>query len=49
MCFWLLQAAVYGSPQAVLTPAMFKSVLQMKLHEHKQRQAFSQGQQTKLA
>lgn len=44
-----MQAAVYGSPEAVLTPAMFKSVLKMKLHEHQQREAFSHGQQTKLA
>lgn len=44
-----MQAAVYGSPEAVLTPAMFKSVMKMKLHEHQQREAFSHGQQTKLA
>ena len=41
-----LQAGVYGSPEAVLTPALFRAVLNMKLHEHKQRDAFLHGQQT---
>ena len=39
--FWLSQAAVYGSRSAVLTPELFRSVLQMKLREHQQRRAFS--------
>lgn len=36
-----LQAAVYGSRSAVLTPELFRSVLQMKLREHQQRRAFT--------
>lgn len=38
--FWMVQAAVYGSRSAVLTPELFRSVLQMKLREHQQRRAF---------
>ncbi len=38
-----VQAAVYGSAQAVLTPELFREVLAHKLHEHRQRQAFVLG------
>jgi ATPase family AAA domain-containing protein 3A/B len=41
-----VQAAVYGSHEAQLTPDIFESVLQHKLREHKQRDAFRQGQHT---
>jgi ATPase family AAA domain-containing protein 3A/B len=41
-----VQAAVYGSHEAQLTAQMFESVLQHKLQEHKQREAFRQGQHT---
>ncbi len=37
----VVQAAVYGSRAAVLTPEVFRSVLQMKLREHEQRKAFT--------
>ena len=42
----LLQAAVYGSRDATLTPELFKHVLHMKLREHEQRKGFAaeQGQ-----
>ena len=32
---------MYGSRTAVLTPELFRSVLQMKLREHQQRRAFN--------
>jgi hypothetical protein len=34
------QAAVYGSRDATLTPEIFRRVLNIKLHEHKQRMNF---------
>ncbi|GAB4815326.1 hypothetical protein N2152v2_002372 [Parachlorella kessleri] len=40
-----VQAAVYGSHEPVLTADMFKTVLNMKLREHSQRQAFMAGEQ----
>uniref|UniRef100_A0A383WCV6 AAA+ ATPase domain-containing protein n=1 Tax=Tetradesmus obliquus TaxID=3088 RepID=A0A383WCV6_TETOB len=38
-----VQAAVYGSAQAVLTPEIFKRVLQAKLQEHAARKSFLLG------
>ncbi|KAF5841023.1 P-loop containing nucleoside triphosphate hydrolase protein [Dunaliella salina] len=35
-----VQAAVYGSPQPVLTPQVWDTVLSRKLFEHKEREAF---------
>ncbi len=35
-----VQAAAYGSAQPVLTPALWKSVLDRKLFEHQERRAF---------
>ena len=35
-----VQAAVYGGQQAVLTPAVWDTVLQRKLFEHREREAF---------
>ena len=35
-----MQAAVYGSKDATLTPELFKRVLDMKLREHEQRKGF---------
>ncbi|KAK9814443.1 hypothetical protein WJX72_006002 [[Myrmecia] bisecta] len=38
-----MQAAVYGSRDAVFTPEIMRSVVQVKVREHLQRQAFAQG------
>jgi ATPase family AAA domain-containing protein 3A/B len=38
-----VQAAVYGSHEAELTPAIFENVLKLKLTEHRQREVFSAG------
>lgn len=38
-----VQAAVYGSAEAVLTPQLFKTVLDHKLYEHAQRKNFRLG------
>eukprot|EP00877_Chromochloris_zofingiensis_P015243 jgi/Chrzof1/9973/Cz04g22140.t1 len=38
-----VQAAVYGSPEAALTPEIFRQVLQHKLQEHAARQSFQLG------
>ncbi|KAF6259265.1 hypothetical protein COO60DRAFT_1514012 [Scenedesmus sp. NREL 46B-D3] len=38
-----VQAAVYGSAQAVLTPEIFRRVLQAKLQEHAARKSFLLG------
>lgn len=38
-----VQAAVYGSHEPVLTPAIFENVLNLKLMEHKQRTVFAEG------
>eukprot|EP00882_Tetradesmus_deserticola_P029047 GHRQ01032441.1.p2 GENE.GHRQ01032441.1~~GHRQ01032441.1.p2 ORF type:complete len:131 (+),score=76.71 GHRQ01032441.1:75-467(+) len=38
-----VQAAVYGSAQAVLTPEIFRRVLQAKLQEHAARKSFVLG------
>lgn len=35
-----VQAAVYGAHEPVLTPEIWGSVLQRKLHEHQERRAF---------
>lgn len=32
-----VQAAVYGTVGATLTPDIFRNVLRMKVHEHKER------------
>ncbi len=37
-----VQASVYGSREAALTPEIFRKVLQMKLREHEQRLQFEQ-------
>ncbi|EIE18960.1 AAA-domain-containing protein [Coccomyxa subellipsoidea C-169] len=37
-----MQASVYGSREAALTPEIFRKVLQMKLREHEQRLQFEQ-------
>lgn len=39
-----MQAAVYGSAKAVLTHQMWNQVVDMKVREHVQRQAFRDGQ-----
>ena len=39
-----LQAAVYGSRDATLTPELFRRVLDMKLREHEQRKGFQAEQ-----
>ena len=39
-----MQAAVYGSARPVLTHEMWHRVLNMKVREHAQRQAFLAGQ-----
>ncbi len=39
-----MQAAVYGSKDATLTPELFKRVLNMKLREHEQRKSFETEQ-----
>ena len=39
-----MQAAVYGSKDATLTPELFKRVLTMKLREHEQRKGFETEQ-----
>ena len=39
-----VQAAVYGSAQAVLTSALLDTVVQRKLFEHGERKAFREGQ-----
>ena len=39
-----LQAAVYGSRDATLTPEIFRRVLDMKLREHEQRKGFQAEQ-----
>jgi len=38
-----VQAAVYGSHEPVLTPAIFENVLNLKLAEHQQRTIFAAG------
>jgi len=38
-----VQAAVYGSHETELTPAIFESVLKLKLAEHRQREIFARG------
>lgn len=38
-----IQAAVYGSHEPVLTPAIFENVLNLKLTEHQQRTIFAAG------
>ncbi len=38
-----VQAAVYGSHEAELTPAIFENVLKLKLAEHRQRVVFAAG------
>ncbi|GFR42049.1 hypothetical protein Agub_g2865 [Astrephomene gubernaculifera] len=38
-----VQAAVYGASQAVLTPAIWRNVLERKLYEHAERRAFRLG------
>ena len=38
-----VQAAVYGSHEAELTPAIFENVLKLKLAEHRQRVIFAAG------
>ena len=38
-----MQAAVYGSATAVLTPQLFREVLSRKVKEHAQRRAFLKG------
>lgn len=38
-----VQAAVYGSHEPVLTPAIFENVLNLKLAEHQQRTVFAAG------
>ena len=38
-----VQAAVYGAHEPVLTAAMFRRVLALKVHEHTQRRAFVEG------
>ena len=38
-----VQAAVYGSHEPELTPAIFENVLNLKLVEHEQREIFSAG------
>ena len=38
-----VQAAVYGRPDATLTPDLLRGVLRHKLHEHSQRQGFKLG------
>lgn len=41
-----MQAAVYGSAKPILTHQIWKQVLDMKVREHVQRQAFRDGQHT---
>jgi len=41
-----MQAAVYGSAQPTLTHEMWHRVLNMKVREHSQRQAFLEGHHT---
>ena len=41
-----MQAAVYGSSKPILTHEMWDRVLNMKVREHAQRQAFLEGQHT---
>mmetsp|Transcript_18877 Transcript_18877/g.57048 ORF Transcript_18877/g.57048 Transcript_18877/m.57048 type:complete len:601 (-) Transcript_18877:2465-4267(-) len=43
-----IQTAVYGSKQATLTPAVFQQVVQRKVKEHAQRQAFVAGRNEAL-
>ena len=38
-----VQAAVYGSHETELTPAIFENVLKLKLAEHRQREIFARG------
>ncbi len=38
-----VQASVYGSTEAVLTPEIWDAVLRRKLHEHQERRAFRLG------
>jgi hypothetical protein len=38
-----VQATVYGSHEPVLTSDMLRSVLELKLKEHKQREIFASG------
>ncbi|EFJ44341.1 hypothetical protein VOLCADRAFT_64976 [Volvox carteri f. nagariensis] len=38
-----VQAAVYGAPQPVLTPEIWRTVLARKLHEHAERRSFRLG------
>ncbi|KAG2495260.1 hypothetical protein HYH03_006533 [Edaphochlamys debaryana] len=38
-----VQSAVYGAPEAVLTPAIWRAVLERKLYEHAERRAFRLG------
>ena len=40
-----VQAAVYGSREAALTPEIFRGVLRMKVHEHEQRRQFETAHQ----
>lgn len=41
-----MQAAVYGSAKPILTHQIWNQVLDMKVREHVQRQAFREGQHT---
>ena len=41
-----MQAAVYGSAKTVLTHQIWNQVVDMKVREHLQRQAFREGQHT---
>jgi ATPase family AAA domain-containing protein 3A/B len=38
-----VQAAVYGSQEAVLTPEIWNTVLKRKLFEHQERKTFKLG------
>ena len=38
-----VQAAVYGSPEATLTPEIWNAVLSRKLYEHQERRNFRLG------
>ena len=38
-----VQAAVYGSPEATLTPEIWNAVLSRKLYEHQERKHFRLG------
>ena len=38
-----VQAGVYGSSEALLTPAIWNGVLQRKLYEHTERKQFRLG------